>query len=180
MAQLSPLTFRISKLWGASQGTTEKHNFDKKIPGSVHDALEFSGNFQADFMFIRLKDEISVIMTDASVMVVFSCPLCLTKFEQKISIPGAEREFLYEKPERVEDEADLYMIQKKTMTIDLTEMVRQEILLHFPLISVCSKSCKGLCQTCGKNKNVEECNCAPAQNDDLTYKPFKNLKNLMQ
>lgn len=41
--------------------------------------------------------------------------------------------------------------------IDLTDDIRQEIILEYPLKPLCKESCKGLCQVCGKNLNEENC-----------------------
>ena len=42
-------------------------------------------------------------------------------------------------------------------TLDLTEVARQGILLAMPPFPICRTNCAGLCPTCGKNRNFEEC-----------------------
>lgn len=178
MATLPQLTFRISKLWGQAQGSVEKQQIDQPISYPKEERLDLAGNFEGDLMLIRLKDEISVILSDASIKVHFNCTACLKSFTQTIKIPGAEREFHYDTPSASDDDPyDLFFIDNKTMTIDLSEMVRQEIILHFPFIPVCSKSCKGLCMHCGKNKNKEKCACK--NEEKPIHKPFQNLKQLL-
>lgn len=49
-----------------------------------------------------------------------------------------------------------YEVGGKTV-IDLTDNIRQEIILDYPLKMVCREDCKGLCQVCGKNLNEGEC-----------------------
>ncbi len=178
MAQLSPLTFRISKIWGAPQGTVEKHTIDAPLHYPEDQGISPSSNLKADIMIIKLKDELSVILTEGSIDLNFVCPLCLEPFVQNISIESAEREFLYEAPKKFEDEGDLYLIDRKMMAVDLSEMIRQEIILHFPLIPVCSKSCKGLCMYCGQDLNEKKCGCKDEVPD--TYKPFAHLKDLVK
>ena len=47
--------------------------------------------------------------------------------------------------------------------LDLTEDVREEILLVFPQKCLCIPDCRGLCPECGQNLNAHECDCpAPA------------------
>lgn len=41
--------------------------------------------------------------------------------------------------------------------VDITEDVRQEILLTYPMIPVCQADCKGLCISCGQNWNHNSC-----------------------
>ncbi len=176
--KLPQLTFRVSKLWNSAQGTVEKEKIDQKIeyPGEI---LDFASNFQADLMLIKLKEEISVLLNNAHVDVNFICQLCLEPFVQTILVPEAEREFYHDKPDDVDDPTDTYLINLKAMTIDLSEMVRQEIILHFPLIPVCSKGCKGLCMHCGVNKNSTKCKCKDDDEKMETYQPFKDLKKLV-
>jgi len=43
--------------------------------------------------------------------------------------------------------------------IDLSEIVREQILLGLPEQVYCSDGCKGLCPKCGSNRNLIDCNC---------------------
>ena len=54
--------------------------------------------------------------------------------------------------------------------IDLDPFIYEEVLLNVPIRPVCTEDCKGLCPVCGKNKNVEECQCAAAAQTLLSEK----------
>jgi uncharacterized protein len=43
--------------------------------------------------------------------------------------------------------------------INLTEDIREDILLDFPTRVVCKTNCQGLCPNCGQNLNVRDCGC---------------------
>lgn len=43
--------------------------------------------------------------------------------------------------------------------IDLDEDIRQEIILDYPMKSLCKADCKGLCPNCGQNLNIDNCGC---------------------
>ena len=43
--------------------------------------------------------------------------------------------------------------------IDISDVVRETILLAQPLNNICSPDCRGLCLKCGANLNDEECGC---------------------
>ena len=43
--------------------------------------------------------------------------------------------------------------------LDITELLRQDILLAVPIKPICSETCKGLCPHCGKNLNQGPCEC---------------------
>jgi len=177
---VSQLIYKIAKLWGKPEGSTEKYDIDEKIEYPDDPDLQFTGNFTGKLTFIRLKDEISALLNDAEIDVKFTCTHCLKTFEQTIEIPEAEREFFLDEPDFTSDDlADLFFIDKKPMIINLNEMVRQEIILHFPLIPVCSKSCKGLCPVCGKDRNTVKCKCEIVREEPDTHKPFRDLKKLI-
>jgi uncharacterized protein len=42
-------------------------------------------------------------------------------------------------------------------TCDAAEDVRQAIVLAVPMQSYCKPDCRGLCSTCGGNRNLKEC-----------------------
>lgn len=49
-----------------------------------------------------------------------------------------------------------YDLRGKTV-IDLTDDIRSEIILEYPVKPLCKDNCKGLCQVCGKNLNEGSC-----------------------
>ncbi|HSB86992.1 MAG TPA: DUF177 domain-containing protein [Ilumatobacteraceae bacterium] len=49
--------------------------------------------------------------------------------------------------------------------IDLTPMVRENLLLEAPVAALCRPDCAGLCPTCGTDRNVASCDCAEATTD---------------
>lgn len=171
------LVLRIGKLWNSGEGTNEKFQLDVSVKFDK-DELNPASNFTADAMLIKLKEEIVVIIENAEITLNTTCQRCLKPLKVKVEIPTAERQFLDKAPSKKDDPFDLFLINLKNASIDLTDMVRQEIILHFPLISLCSKSCKGLCPVCGKNKNTQKCDCEV--DDGTTQKPFKDLKKLIQ
>ena len=54
----------------------------------------------------------------------------------------------------------------KTECVDLTDDIRESIILAFPLNPLCSADCKGLCRQCGTNLNKRTCDCVPPVLDD--------------
>jgi uncharacterized protein len=49
--------------------------------------------------------------------------------------------------------------------LDLTEVVRQSLLLATPATPLCRPDCRGLCPTCGANLNQEPCSCQREEED---------------
>lgn len=62
--------------------------------------------------------------------------------------------------------------------IDLTPDIHELVFVDLPLIPVCKEDCKGLCPTCGKNKNLTECDCKNAQENPKwgALKEFRFIK----
>ena len=50
-------------------------------------------------------------------------------------------------------------------TVDLTEVVRQHLVLAVPIAPRCGDGCRGLCDTCGADLNERQCECPPPERD---------------
>ncbi len=63
---------------------------------------------------------------------------------------------------RVEDSSFLRDYSKvfETEEVDITEDIREDILLNLPHFPLCSESCKGMCVQCGKDLNQGPCSCS--------------------
>lgn len=46
-------------------------------------------------------------------------------------------------------------------SVDLTDDIREAMLLAFPNYPVCKPECRGLCPRCGVNRNRKACSCKP-------------------
>jgi uncharacterized protein len=59
-------------------------------------------------------------------------------------------------------------------TIDVDEIVKEQILLAVPTRIVCQPDCKGICPVCGIDKNTDECECETTDVDPR-WAALKNL-----
>lgn len=59
-----------------------------------------------------------------------------------------------------------FEISEAAEFLDLTEEVREAIILALPRYPVCREACRGLCLTCGANLNTRACSCRKAGKDD--------------
>ncbi len=159
---MKSLLFDVSSLVDKPTGTKEVFSFDTEVE---LEGLKIKSNLKGKLEIMRIEEGFNVKSENFSTTVEFICGRCLKKFKVPIQIPFAERIFLIEKPMEFDDSYDLYLIDKKNLTVNPVEMFRQEIILHSPLNPVCSKSCKGL-----PYENIE----AP-QN-----KPLAILKDLLK
>ena len=74
----------------------------------------------------------------------FTCDRCLTQATENQVHEFAEE---FDKAAVVED------------LIDVTELLRDELLAGQPMKNLCKADCKGLCPICGANLNEGECEC---------------------
>jgi uncharacterized protein len=56
---------------------------------------------------------------------------------------------------------DEVVLSLQQHTVDLDPRVRETMVLNMPMIVLCAEACRGLCPTCGANRNRETCECRP-------------------
>lgn len=114
----------------------------------------------------------ATVSTEAS----FLCDRCLSDF----SGPLAQEYHMYyvSDPEETErfDQAEVQVLSPSLSAIDIAEDVRQTLLLAVPLKLLCSETCRGLCPTCGVNRNVASCDC-DARLPDSRWDALRKLNN---
>lgn len=54
-----------------------------------------------------------------------------------------------------------YEVSENVEVVDLTQDIREDVLIDLPAYPVCSSGCKGLCPYCGINLNTGTCSCQP-------------------
>ena len=84
-----------------------------------------------------------IVTGSASVPLATVCARCLDDIRVPISVKDLCFHF-----EKVKD-----------LEVDLTEDVREELLLAVPSCFYCSPDCRGICPMCGANLNHETCSC---------------------
>ena len=147
--------------------------------------------FDLDTLGVTLKGEVHVtseiarhiIQTDVKGTIEaeaeIDCTRCLTPVSETLSIPF-EVSFVapevFSSDSEVElKEGDLGVDVVDSEQIDLKELAREQILLSLPEQVVCQADCKGLCERCGVNRNVEQCRCGE-DDIDPRWAALKGLK----
>ncbi|MBM2827068.1 MAG: hypothetical protein HW403_1132 [Dehalococcoidia bacterium] len=57
------------------------------------------------------------------------------------------------------EDAGPFTINKRHI-LDLSEAVRQEVIVSVPMLPLCKTDCRGLCHDCGHNLNTGPCGCS--------------------
>mgnify|MGYP002735142668 CR=1 FL=1 len=73
------------------------------------------------------------------------------------------------------DDPDQYCFEASTL--ELTDAIRDALVLELPLQVFCKEDCKGLCSKCGINLNTGSCTCQEGD-DDLN--PFAALRSIVE
>ena len=60
-------------------------------------------------------------------------------------------------------------------TIDLAQIIRNQVILSIPYNTLCNADCKGLCPSCGKNRNKESCECETTNAVDSRFMALQIL-----
>ena len=63
------------------------------------------------------------------------------------------------------DEGDAFAFEPVGRSLDLSDAVREEVILAMNPYVVCDPECRGLCPRCGKNLNEGPCGCAEEEVD---------------
>ena len=146
------------KLRGLKQG---EHSFFVSEPVKKYelDNEHFSENLDSSIL-IDVQGRNYYITVTTSTKVKFACDRCLDDFirSYKVSTKLIYTENPSLDPEHQQE--DLYFLPAGKDTADLTDDIRQNIILNLPMKVVCKDTCKGLCITCGVNLNMAKCKCS--------------------
>lgn len=96
------------------------------------------------------------ILTTCNLKIILElmCDRCVKNFLENIKLTFSQ---IYNKNNKKTDNEEFKI--ENNNTINLLRLIEQEILLNLPHKILCDKECKGLCNQCGKDLNLENCNC---------------------
>ena len=120
----------------------------------------------------RVMNRAGIVTIDINADFVYStaCARCMTPIERRLSYS-----FSHKLIESLEEDNDDY-IEAPDLSLDLDELVLSDILLELPSKFLCCADCQGLCQKCGHNLNLGDCDCDKAEIDPRLEK-LKELLN---
>ena len=128
--------------------------------------VSFSGTYM-------LADETVIVRGIARAVIESPCARCLAATETSVEAE-VEEAFIRDKGEEREADDDQYMYSGHVLELD--EAVRTALLLEMPSRVLCKEDCRGLCDQCGANLNINECLC---QKDLTRRNPFSALASLL-
>ena len=115
------------------------------------------GDVEVDVELVSALDRVLAAGTFA-VSFAAECSRCLTPVDRRFEVSA--RETFAHDPH----DDELFAIEHGQL--DLALFVREAILLALPDAPLCRHDCKGLCPTCGADRNVGACGCDAGPADD--------------
>jgi uncharacterized protein len=116
-------------------------DLDLELKGPDEVSVSFSGPLKLD-IDVEIAAHELIVRFNVSYTLNLVCSRCLDDFK----LPFDKSSILN------------YNIQHSD-SVDISEGLREEILLSYPLKPLCKESCAGICLNCGVNLNREECGC---------------------
>jgi uncharacterized protein len=106
----------------------------------------------------RAELHTEVEVTCSRCLSLFNCPLTLNIEEEYFPTIDVVSGISLSLPE----EPECFTIDEHH-ELDLTEAIRQYVLLAIPMKPLCREDCAGLCPSCGHNLNQGPCGCLPQE-----------------
>jgi uncharacterized protein len=172
------LIFNVAQLLKEPLGSTRKADIstpelqlsaeDDEPGGAALEAHDVKGKVK----ITRLSKDLLVQGTVTG-DVELECSRCLDKFSLPVEA-GLEEKYQPSvdvetgrpvKREAFEEDDSAFGVSPNH-EMDLTEPIRQALLVALPLKPLCREDCAGLCPQCGANLNEGPCGCEPDTEDD--------------
>jgi uncharacterized protein len=90
------------------------------------------------------------------------CDRCLEEFTLRFAVPFAA--VILRDAGHETDDAETLVLHQRRGEIDLSDALREAVILALPQTKVCGDDCRGLCARCGLNLNEGSCSC---EDDDV-------------
>jgi len=167
---LPDLQFNIVGLLKGQVGSTRSYEF--YVPVSELDQLDedfdATGPLTGAVRFFKTADTI-LARCHGEALVRLECSRCLEPFDLPVAFsfeeeyhPTIDITTGRKLPLTIDDAA---LLIDEHHILDLSEVIRQEILLALPITPICREDCAGLCPICGANRNLETCHCQDTASD---------------
>lgn len=125
--------------------------------------LELVRPVNVDLEIQKRTDHIRITGTIHGVLRL-SCHRCLKPFQwpldETVDLFLVEEQKAPQDEEIEFDDEDLDFEFFDGETIEIDQLVAEQIFLGLPFKALCSEDCRGICPRCGVNLNDEECRCA--------------------
>jgi uncharacterized protein len=158
------IAVNVAQLLRAPVGTTRSYEIHDDRPEFAEE-LNLTGPVDGSMKLTRTSHGI-LADVDYTVTLEQECGRCLDPAQATIESQFSE-EFLPTTniatglPETIDADPDEPRVTANH-ELDLTESIRQDIVVNTPLQPLCRPDCPGLCEVCGKELSNGACSCEPS------------------
>ncbi|MDR2716372.1 MAG: DUF177 domain-containing protein [Coriobacteriaceae bacterium] len=165
------------ELFAPAESSSFEGGYDLSMLKAGPDLYEFASPLTWSLTISNTGDALLLAGTVEGVAKA-TCARCLETFEPSVSGEIEGYYLLSEESSAPEAmDADEFDRLPPDKVIDLAPLLDAALLLELPLVPLCDEDCKGLCPTCGQNRNTDPCPCVPAPElPDTAPNPFKALE----
>jgi len=164
------LTFNVAQLLKEPTGAFREHEIDESIEG-LDKSFSPAGPLKGKVILLHAGRHNILVTGNFKIPLNLFCSRCLEPMVEIVEFQ-IEEEFkatmdvetgshLAWDPAEVE-ESNLI---DSSHILDLTEVIRQHIILNIPMKPLCKPDCLGLCPKCGHNLNYGPCGCKEEEID---------------
>jgi uncharacterized protein len=153
----------VAQLLKESIGSTRSYEVDEVVDLDV--AGDSGGGLVHGDVTLTRTNRGIIAKGSFDTMVKIACSRCLNEFQCPLHLEIIEEYFpltdiFTGAPLALpEDNPEAFTINEQHI-LDLTEAIRQSILIALPMKPLCREDCAGICPTCGKNLNEDSCGCS--------------------
>jgi len=126
--------------------------------GLDEEKLNFTEPVKAKVILQKVADQI-VCRLHVATSIKLQCSRCLEPTEATISEDITLLVAFSSTPAQASADPDVKVVPYGVEEVDVSEEVRQTILLAIPGKPLCMDDCLGLCPRCGQNLNLDRCRC---------------------
>ena len=121
-------------------------------PPSIIDLADADALFEKEIqydLFAQIQGHALLVTGKLRTPVSLKCGRCLKMFERSLVV-------------------DQFVVHQELAGddfVDLTDNIREDILLQLPQRALCRENCRGLCPRCGVDLNKTACQCKTSEGD---------------
>jgi len=143
-----PQLRQVEPLVAAGEAELLEATFEIRVTGHLKTRIEIPCDCCLELVEFPIESAFSLLYR----------PAALSPERDEVAIAGSEAEIDFYEGEGLE----------------LSDVLREQVLLLIPMHRVCREGCKGICPVCGTNRNQADCNCQQVVTDDR----WAGLRNL--
>jgi len=128
-------------------------------------SYEFARKDPVNLTVTNIGDKKVLIEASTKLALIVYCSRCLKELQYPMDISVTKDiDFNLSDEDRIKNLDETSYISGYNLDVDI--LIRNEIIVGFPMKVLCSEDCKGICIHCGANLNETSCDC-----DDTVLDP---------